>query len=64
LVVRRALTHAGPFRAGIAAAILIGLIALPRTAPWVAPRAAAGPVDITGVWENNSAAPRERPRGL
>jgi hypothetical protein len=61
LVVRRALTHAGPFRAGIAAAILIGLIALPRTAPWVAPRAADGHVDLTGLWENISATPLERP---
>jgi len=30
-------------------------------APWTAPRAADGHVDLSGLWENNSATPLERP---
>jgi hypothetical protein len=34
---------------------------LPSAAPWVAPRAADGHADLSGLWENNSATPLERP---
>ena len=52
---------AGPFRAGIATAALLAVIALPHAASWVAPRAADGHADLSGLWENISATPLERP---
>jgi hypothetical protein len=55
LVLRRAVTL------GSAIAALLTLVALPHAAPWVAPRAADGHADLTGLWENISATPLERP---
>ena len=40
---------------------LVVLIALPHAAPWVAPRSADGHADLSGLWENISATPLERP---
>jgi len=50
-----------PFRVAVTIAALLALVALPKAAPWVAPRAADGHPDLAGVWENNSATPLERP---
>jgi hypothetical protein len=36
-------------------------VAFPGAAPWVAPRAADGHPDLSGLWENISATPLERP---
>ena len=44
--------------------LLIGVVALiarPRATPWVASRAADGRADLSGLWENISATPLERP---
>ena len=48
-------------RAIVAAAFAGALASLPRAAPWVAPRAADGHADLSGLWENISATPLERP---
>ena len=48
-------------RTVVAAALVGALASLPRGAPWVAPRAADGHADLSGLWENISATPLERP---
>src|SRR5215471_3206560 len=49
-------------KAGVITAVVVAaLAALPGAAPWVAPRAADGHADLTGLWENISATPLERP---
>lgn len=48
------MTWAGPLAAAMACAVL-------AAAPWTPPRAADGHADISGLWENNSATPLERP---
>ena len=45
----------------LALGALAATAALPSAAPWVAPRAADGHADLSGLWENNSATPLERP---
>jgi hypothetical protein len=52
LVLRRAL---------VALTVLGALAVRPGAAPWVAPRAADGHADLSGLWENISATPLERP---
>jgi hypothetical protein len=48
-------------RAVVAVALAGAVAALAHAAPWVAPRAADGHPDLTGLWENISATPLERP---
>ncbi len=49
-------------RRAVVAVVLAGAVAgLSHAAPWVAPRAADGHADLTGLWENISATPLERP---
>jgi len=50
-------------RRSIAFLVVLGAItAMPNAAPsWLAPRAADGHPDLTGIWENISATPLERP---
>jgi len=67
LVLRRAVTPVlrliawrGPFGAALLLATC-ALVVFPRAAPWVAPRAADGHPDLSGLWENISATPLERP---
>jgi hypothetical protein len=55
------MTWGGPFRVAAAGLALLALIALPHAAPWTAPRAADGHADLSGLWENISATPLERP---
>ena len=67
MVLRRTVVTPSPvvsaFRRTVMAAVLAVcvVVALPSAAPWVAPRAADGHPDLSGVWENNSATPLERP---
>jgi len=67
LAVRRAVgpgpqpRNGGPERAALLAASLLAAVVLASAAPWVAPRAADGHADLSGLWENISATPLERP---
>jgi hypothetical protein len=48
-------------RAVVVVALAGAVSTLPTAAPWVAPRAADGHPDLSGLWENISATPLERP---
>jgi len=48
-------------RAVVVVTLVVALASLLSAAPWVAPRAADGHADLSGLWENISATPLERP---
>ncbi len=45
----------------ITALLSLAVVAFPRAAPWAAPRGDDGHPDLSGLWENISATPLERP---
>jgi hypothetical protein len=48
-------------RAIVVGTLAVALVSLLGAAPWVAPRAPDGHADLSGLWENISATPLERP---
>jgi hypothetical protein len=63
LVLHRAITNSDLKKVALHVLVMGVLVfaAFAHAAPWVAPRAADGHADLSGLWENISATPLERP---